>query len=231
MLFNFKILSTYLFLTKIVFGQCVVLTYQTDANQFGNVNENNTTSQFDKVIELKENTTQITFTNTKSCGEDFDKFMFYNRTNFNASPGVESNYRLLLVDQITVNVDTLTMRPNGTSDTLYIKVSNGFGSNLNLRKIRIIRKIQVTGLESLSENSLVTVFPNPAKEELSVTYTIATYEGEIYITDINGKELLKMTKDNWCTNGSSFKVNVRDWEEGMYFLHYNGACKKIIVLK
>lgn len=224
-------LSIFLFTTKVAISQCVVLTYQTDAAQFGNVNENSTTSQFDKVIELKENTTQITFTNTKSCGEDFDKFLFYNRTNFNANPGTETNYRLFLMNQLTVAVDTLTMRPSGTSDTLYIKVSNGFGSNLNTRKIRIVRKIQVTGLEDLRPNPLFAIFPNPAHEVVSISVNTLNLEGDVYISDVNGKQILVLNDGENNGFATLFNVDVVDWKEGVYFIHYGGFSQKLLILK
>ncbi len=220
-----------LFLVKISFSQCVVLNYQTDANQFGNVFENNTTNQFDQVLVLKENTTQITFTNTKSCGENFDKFLFYNRTQFNANPGAESNYRLFLMDQLVVNVDTLTMQPNGTSDTLYIKVSNGFGSILNSRKIRIVRKIQVTGLESLTSNPWFSIYPNPAQDKLTFAFKIPIGEQDVFITDVHGKKIMVLNEEDVNGFTNTLELGVHDWEDGIYFVCSGNYCEKILVTR
>lgn len=226
---HYFFLIVFFFISGSFLSQCVVLTYQTDANQFGNVNENSATSQFEKIIELKENTTQITFTNTKNCGEDFDKMLFYNATNYYLNPGSESNYRLFLMDALTIAVDTLTMNANGTSDTLFVKVSNGFGSNLAIRKIKIVRKINLLEVPNQLAKEHFIIYPNPVNDILHLHFLKFDPDFVIQIFDLNGQELKDKGVDMVKTSDLGCAINVSSWSKGIYFVSCGGFMQKITV--
>ena len=82
---------------------------------------------------------------------------------------------------------------------------------------------QVLSLEALSSTTELTIYPNPAKEKLTVSLPENASKTEGILFDNAGKELQR-----FLLNGGNNTLNVNHLESGMYFLEINGQSTKFI---
>lgn len=86
----------------------------------------------------------------------------------------------------------------------------------------ILSDVQVC--ESVSDH--VSIAPNPAKDNVSVTVENSMVGSQAVIYDIAGRKVMQ-----FVINATVTDVNVSGWSKGMYLLKLNnGVAKKIIVL-
>jgi hypothetical protein len=72
-----------------------------------------------------------------------------------------------------------------------------------------------TGIEEQNQNSSVTIYPNPVKDQLNIT-GLPGEEKQIIITDILGKEIYRTTPLT-----SDFRLPTSAFQKGIYFIEIN----------
>src|SRR5690554_291150 len=89
------------------------------------------------------------------------------------------------------------------------------GNNLFIDNVNIsdISELSI-GKESL--NQQLKVYPNPAKEYLTIALEDAFLEGEIQVIDLYGKVVSEIT----VQNSSQIQLDVRNYSAGSYFVKY-----------
>lgn len=88
----------------------------------------------------------------------------------------------------------------------------------------------------LTNQLLIHVFPNPAKDELNVKYQIEKKENvEIHLFDVLGKEVYFQSGTNLKTGQQHISINTSSFPEGVYFLNVssggNRSVTKVILAK
>ncbi len=70
--------------------------------------------------------------------------------------------------------------------------------------------------ESLNSNQSITVYPNPANDNISIQLPNGTEKGKIEVINLTGKIILQ--KD---VNTSNFELKIENLENGLYFIRFN----------
>jgi Secretion system C-terminal sorting domain len=74
---------------------------------------------------------------------------------------------------------------------------------------------------SFTKNEIISIFPNPVKENLTLNLNYFTPSQEIIITDIQGKII-----HNQKLEGLSTTLNIRNFKKGIYFLNLIDGTQK-----
>jgi len=86
------------------------------------------------------------------------------------------------------------------------------------------------GVLSFTVNGFAKLYSNPTKSNLNLEYYSDT-EPDIYIYDLNGKEILKLKGDL----NNLVIIDISNLESGIYFLHYQNqkfnALEKFVIQK
>ena len=127
---------------------------------------------------------------------------------------------------------TSNWTPNSASDwrNEQIDLSAFLGQNVMFKFVNIngygnstfVDNINVTGLLSVSENQLnenLTVFPNPATNEVNVVFSNITFDNvDLSIVNSLGQLLKKI--DRSTTNGANrLTLDVSNYASGLYFVN------------
>lgn len=118
---------------------------------------------------------------------------------------------------------------------------NPFGtwlSNNSFPMIRLFISQDGSSIDEVATSAFnVNAYPNPAQDEVSIEYTLAT-SGNVVITinDITGREVVKMNQGNQTANTSSrVNINTSNLSNGAYFYNVivNGVkqTNKLIINK
>jgi len=80
-----------------------------------------------------------------------------------------------------------------------------------------------------NDNSVISLYPNPAKNTVTVKGLNKNATATIRITDMNGREISKQN----CTQSSSATLNIRALAQGSYFVlvEQNGKVTKLRIVK
>ena len=137
---------------------------------------------------------------------------FDNQINFGANCDVDSIYGLRAEDtcwfvvEYSLIIDTLPTKTLFT-DTLSLQVGNN------------------TTVEEIDFNKILKVYPNPAKEQLTVVGLDELNISKIEIFDISGKVLKTL---NVYQTSKEFKINISDLNEGIYFIKLGNYVGKFV---
>ncbi len=118
-----------------------------------------------------------------------------------------------------VNVDIYNMPVTGTSRSMY---GGAWDFNVNITS-------GGTAINELSGSNERVVYPNPAKETITISSTSTSQQGVITLYDITGKAV----KAGVYKNGEA-KLAVSDVPDGVYYLKENSEGKvlteKVVVI-
>ena len=94
---------------------------------------------------------------------------------------------------------------------------------LNATKVKMTAGAEVIGVKEVSYNGKVKIYPNPTQHEVSVD--LGSYRGNVgvEISDALGKVVLK---SNYRSTGEEKKLDIRELEEGLYFLTIEEGSEK-----
>jgi hypothetical protein len=135
-------------------------------------------------------------------------------------PGATSyNWTLPAGITITGGTGTNSITINASPDTLSGKISvlglNACGDGISSSKPLIVQ--DCSGISENNLNSSVTIYPNPARNELFVTIKGKEKSLDLSITDVNGKIRYKESLTD-LTAEYSKKINVSGFSAGIYFI-------------
>jgi len=89
---------------------------------------------------------------------------------------------------------------------------------------------QITEIENINNNKEIDIFPNPAKNEITINNPNATQNTLISIRNIQGRELIQEN-----VNGTTNIINISKLENGIYFLTLQNEkesyVRKIVIQK
>jgi Tol biopolymer transport system component len=77
--------------------------------------------------------------------------------------------------------------------------------------------------------SSVNSYPNPTNGEYTVEFTSTKgFNADVYITDLNGRMVRKVTTMNVISGDNLVNVNLSDLNSGLYFFHIQGGNNQIV---
>lgn len=133
------------------------------------------------------------------------KIVVYNDTLFsNINFGVQWHN---LNGPITGATNSFYVVTSYTPHTYYLTVTNGFCSATSDSLVHY----STTNIKELNNENKISLFPNPAKNQLTIQSTLPLTEITIYNTE--GKQL-----KNIVTNLSTNTINLTDFKPGLYLL-------------
>ncbi len=114
----------------------------------------------------------------------------------------------------------------------FIYSSNG-GNNIYIDDINIDVN---AGIDNVNFNSSVQLFPNPANENATLTFTLSGSKNlNISILDILGRTIYEKNKENYVEGMNTISLSTGNFEAGVYFVNIKGEeiniTKSLIILK
>lgn len=86
--------------------------------------------------------------------------------------------------------------------------------------------------KAMARNSDLTLFPNPARDYITVRWTKEQRNGEIELTDINGRVLKSVSATN---QGNMQRFDLSNYDQGVYFIRFSAndvtTSKKFVIYK
>jgi len=152
-----------------------------------------------------------------------------------------------LVDSVSAAITTWT-DPNPLGDTMRYRVDIVLQSPCNSTKSNLAQRIKAssnttgnnkvlqndftTSINKVVERNWFTIYPNPAKDVLTVSFCSNCAESDKFnvlstklsITDMLGKEVLNETIKNQHSI-----VNIQQLSKGVYFVRIDNTVKKLVV--
>lgn len=113
----------------------------------------------------------------------------------------------------------------GTATNLLLKFeftpdSMNPGNNIFIDNINILSTAGIK--DSKMESPVISVYPNPARESISIKSSLVLSDAGLILTDITGKTVY--TESGITFSGNSAKlINVASLAKGMYFFHLQGG--------
>jgi hypothetical protein len=126
-----------------------------------------------------------------------------------------------------------------TSGTAYYYfydwVVQGANTICESQRVPVIGTIGTTGINSITENNGIQVYPNPASGSVNVTFqTALSSTAVVELTDIAGRLVSTWSIDK-PTQGQNVKLNVSEVNAGTYFLNIttdtNKTVQKLVLTK
>jgi len=122
----------------------------------------------------------------------------------------------------------INLNSSTTTGTYYFTVhleNTGDPSNTHDITYKITR--YSTGVNNLNRNEDIVLYPNPARDELNVTYTAQSGVATISVYNLIGK-VVRVFKP---TNNSGAQLNIADMPSGIYFVRLQDAQGAVISTK
>jgi hypothetical protein len=126
--------------------------------------------------------------------------------------------------QATINLNAyagqnIVVRFRGTT-------GNGFASDMALDGIRVDN---LSGVEETVATNQLNVYPNPAQNEIRVTYNAAAgSEAVIYITDLSGRVISSETVQAGA-NGINATMNISGLAAGLYMIQLQQGNERLSI--
>jgi hypothetical protein len=96
--------------------------------------------------------------------------------------------------------------------------TSGGGNNLFIDDININSPV-TTNINNLSGENTITLFPNPAGNDLNISYRLKTTEPlQLEVIDVLGKTILSQTIEQLTNSETTSKLNIASLADGVYFL-------------
>lgn len=110
---------------------------------------------------------------------------------------------------ITMNLDSMFMISGNTFNYVF--------PPLSVTGIELNTSVNVE--QNISNPNKINIFPNPANQTVTVNFTTAKPENiEMIITDLNGKIVKTIFRENYQPGNHSVNIDVQNYETGNYFL-------------
>lgn len=139
------------------------------------------------------NNATVTFTNSSQNGVDYS---------WNFGDGSQSVSTMNAVHQYTTSDDYIVT----------LTVSNGCGTDIFSQEITVI----VTGIEEIQNASSLSIFPNPTKDVMYVSYKSSTGNKISWkMIDVAGREVMSAT-ENGSSQLSNKEINLSGLAKGSY---------------
>ncbi len=141
---------------------------------------------------------------------------FDEQIDYGANCVVDSLYGLLAQDSSWLAVDFISLI---TLDIGYV------GSQVHCKDTLLFQLGNNTTVEEIDFNKILKIYPNPAKEQLTIIGLDKLNINKIEIFDISGKVL--KTIDVYQTS-EELKINISDLNEGIYFIKLENYVGKFV---
>jgi hypothetical protein len=93
----------------------------------------------------------------------------------------------------------------------------------------VLGQYGVLHVKSVGKISSVNSYPNPTNGEYTVEFTSTKgFNADVYITDLNGRMVRKVTTMNVISGDNLVNVNLSDLNSGLYFFHIQGGNNNIV---
>jgi len=112
------------------------------------------------------------------------------------------------------------------------QIGNGTNTNENPLPVQITGLCAplTTTINDITEESFISVYPNPAHDRIVIEHDLTNQINEIKLFDITGKNVKIITEN---LSAKKINVNVSDLAKGLYFLHFNtsngNTVQKIVI--
>lgn len=114
--------------------------------------------------------------------------------------------------------DSLVYFIETANSEIYKVIFTGFGGSANGNYIFTKELVGTVGLEEeLSQNTILNVYPNPAKDFVNVIFNANANINQISIIDITGKEIIKQQL-NLGIGLNETTISLNNLNAGVYFL-------------
>jgi len=114
--------------------------------------------------------------------------------------------------------DSLVYFIETVNSEIYKIIFTGFGGSANGNYIFTKELVGTVGLEEeLFQNTILNVYPNPAKDVVNVIFNANTNTNQILIIDITGKEVVKQQL-NFGIGLNETTISLNNLNTGVYFL-------------
>jgi hypothetical protein len=136
-------------------------------------------------------------------------------------PGDERNWSIGCKSSVITNVGDWTTELLGTVEskgTFISDILSLFQAQLNERLGGLL---SVKEIDLLNENKDINLYPNPAKDSITIIRSPANDDFPLTITIYNAAGAKVKTLDNY-QNRKSSPYNISDLKEGIYFVHFTG---------
>ena len=87
----------------------------------------------------------------------------------------------------------------------------------------------VTQVKVVGKVKSVSAYPNPTNGEYTVEFTSTqSFNADVFVTDLNGRMVRKMTTMSVISGNNFVNVNLSDLNSGLYFFHIQGGNNNIV---
>jgi hypothetical protein len=87
----------------------------------------------------------------------------------------------------------------------------------------------VTQVKVVGKVKSVSAYPNPTNGEYTVEFTSTQgFNADVFVTDLNGRMVKKMTTMSVISGNNSVNVNLSDLSGGTYYFHIKGGNNNIM---
>jgi hypothetical protein len=121
------------------------------------------------------------------------------------------------------NQITLLLSGTAQSGNLSVKGTNACGSGTEVTKALVINNCAGIGENAL--NAQVKIYPNPVKDELTISISGNEKALEFSIADMNGRILYKESLEI-SGNETTKKLDVSSFAKGVYFVRLSAGDRK-----
>jgi hypothetical protein len=132
-----------------------------------------------------------------------------------------------IISGSTSNSIIISVSPGAESGQLSVEGENDCGSGPG--SVKYITVKVCTGIFEIQEEAKISVYPNPAGEELNIAISEGEESMDIRIIDIRGQSIFREALNN-IGNGFRQKINVSTFSRGVFFLELSGN-KTFIIRK
>ena len=119
------------------------------------------------------------------------------------------------VSSVVFETSQLNIKNKKDGTSLYFDYSD-------VIKITFNEELNTESVEEMNSNATLTLFPNPVKDNLSISVAEEMYGSDLCIYSLTGTLVTKQT--NW--NGES--INVSSLNPGIYFININSTTLKFV---
>jgi alpha-tubulin suppressor-like RCC1 family protein len=135
-----------------------------------------------------------------------------------AQIGTATNWVKVITTSVSGLQATLAIKADGTvwgwGDNSAGQLGNGTNTN-QLTPVQLTNLCVLGNENFVSETNGLSVYPNPAKESVTLNYNLATANAEIEIYDLSGRSV---SKNELSSSNGELQINTSSYQAGIYIV-------------
>jgi alpha-tubulin suppressor-like RCC1 family protein len=135
-----------------------------------------------------------------------------------AQIGTATNWVKVITTSVSGLQATLAIKADGTvwgwGDNSAGQLGNGTNTN-QLTPVQLTNLCVLGNENFVSETNGLSVYPNPAKESVTLNYNLATPNAEIEIYDLSGRSV---SKNELSSSTGELQINTSSYQAGIYIV-------------